>query len=478
VKATESSSDLNLSVNSVVSLSITNCDASDASSVVLSIDPTNAGVFKSACQNIAVAANTPGYSLSIKSSSTDLIYQNPTTLNPKPIVPSTTTGTITAPATLPNDSWGFAVEKQAGMTSNFDTTYTINNINNKYALLPTTDQTIYQTDKALGETPAPLSDFMAFYGAKLTLATVAGEYKTTITYSAIGETVPCQWDNSISFDDLNCMPTMQNFTTAECAIMEIYTNNGDNNKLITLTDIRNNQDYLVGKLADGNCWMLNNLKLGSLTNDITLTPADSNITANWVLPRVNANTSHLDGVPSPYALLSNDSLYVPGLPNSEETDINSSNFAGYYYNWCTTTAGTPETTCTISSVLPTDATQDICPAGWRIPIGVEDDLSKNEFSQLSAKMAGFADSQDPDYLNFYETFYSNFLYDGPFRGVLAGFYNPGDYLQGGSGTVWSSTHHQDISYLASALHFYDGLVWPAFGSGPRFNNISVRCLLK
>jgi hypothetical protein len=106
---------------------------------------------------------------------------------------------------LPNDSWGFAVEKQAGMTSNFDTIYTVNDANNKYALLPTSDQTIYETDKALGETPTPLSDFKSFYGAKLTLGTVAGEYKTTITYTAIGETVPCQWNSSISFDDAECV---------------------------------------------------------------------------------------------------------------------------------------------------------------------------------------------------------------------------------------------------------------------------------
>jgi uncharacterized protein (TIGR02145 family) len=75
-------------------------------------------------------------------------------------------------------------------SNNFDTAYTENNQNNRYALLPTTDQTIYQTEKALGETPAPLSDFKAYYGAKLTLATIAGEYKTTITYSAVGAEVP------------------------------------------------------------------------------------------------------------------------------------------------------------------------------------------------------------------------------------------------------------------------------------------------
>jgi hypothetical protein len=253
--------------------------------------------------------------LLVKSSSTDLLYQNPTSITPTPVVPSTNTGTIAAPAVRPIDSWGFAVENNG----NFDAAYTIDNQNNKYALLPTTDQTIYQTDKAVGETPAPLTDFKAYYAAKLTLATVAGEYKTTITYSAIGADIPPP-----------PKPSMQDFTTTKCAAMEVYTNNNDDDKLLTLTDSRNDQDYLVGKLADGNCWMLNNLKLGSLTEDMSLTPADTNITANWTLPQIDNSASDRYDTPHTYALLSNNGgYYNPDLPNSEETNINNQNFAGY-----------------------------------------------------------------------------------------------------------------------------------------------------
>jgi hypothetical protein len=42
----------------------------------------------------------------------------------------------------------------------------------------------------LGGSPAPLTSFRAYYGARLTLGTIAGEYKTTITYTAIGAEVP------------------------------------------------------------------------------------------------------------------------------------------------------------------------------------------------------------------------------------------------------------------------------------------------
>jgi hypothetical protein len=253
-QAESANSDLNLSINSVVSLSITNCDASNADTITINIDPTNAGVFKSACQNISVAANTPGYSLSIKSSSTDLIYQNPTTLNPKPIVPSTTTGTVAAPAVLPNDAWGFAIENNG----NFDTTYIINNQANTYALLPITDQTIYQTDLL----PAPLNDFRAYYGAKLTLATIAGTYKTTITYTAIGAEIPDP-----------PLPTMQAFAQDHplCDSTTWLTTE-------TLRDVRDDKTYRVRCMPTNSWWMIDNLDL-VLTDGLILTTDDTNVYA-------------------------------------------------------------------------------------------------------------------------------------------------------------------------------------------------------
>jgi uncharacterized protein (TIGR02145 family) len=458
-QATESSSDLNLSVNSVVSLSITNCDASDASSVVLNIDPTNAGVFKSACQNISVAANTPGYSLSIKSSSTDLIYQNPTTLNPKPIVPSTTTGTITAPAVLPNDSWGFAIEDQL----NFDTTYAIDNQANKYASLPTTDQTIYQTDKALGETPTPLSDFMAFYGAKLTLNTVAGEYKTTITYSAIGAEVPEPPP-----------PAMQDFTASKCASMKVYTNSSDDDRLLTLTDVRNGQEYLVGKLADGNCWMLNNLRI--TPQDVANATQSDNNTGVNVAVLAGASES---GAPDEQPSWKN--LYGAGY-GSDGSDITAEDNYGYLYSWCAATGGDPNT-CVTYNTKPSDATTSICPANWRLPTG--NYFPDGEFNQLNIAMFGDPSLTTSD--NFYDYAHAvNWQSNGAFRSTYsfdalyhAGY--AGEY-------IWSGTASGQTMGTADYLTFFvqiplpdpDGAnqIWFSDYEGWRSRQFAVRCLLK
>ncbi len=81
--------------------------------------------------------------------------------------------------------------------------------------------------------------------------------------------------------------TMQGMTQSYCQNnMTIY--DGSNpSAILTLTDARgSNQTYQVAKLADNNCWMLNNLKLGSTSGTTLLTPQDSNIASDFTLPQL------------------------------------------------------------------------------------------------------------------------------------------------------------------------------------------------
>jgi hypothetical protein len=142
-----------------------------------------------------------------QSGSNDLIYQNPTNLNLKPIIP-TTTSPIASPDFLANNTWGFAVPKnQAAYTTNipsvgnvnsssvgftseidaaaFDATYTENSPAGKYAAPPMHSKTIKQTNV---NTLADATTL--FYAAKVDLSQLAGDYKTTITYTALGEEIP------------------------------------------------------------------------------------------------------------------------------------------------------------------------------------------------------------------------------------------------------------------------------------------------
>jgi uncharacterized protein (TIGR02145 family) len=486
-QAAESSSDLNLSVNSVVSLSITNCDATDASSVTLNIDPTNAGVFSSACQNISVAANTPGYSLSIKSSSTDLLYQNPTTLNPAPVVPSTTTGTIASPAVLPNDTWGFAVEKQAGMTNGFDTSYTIDNQNNKYALLPTTDQTIYQTDKALGETPTPLSDFRAFYGAKLTLNTVAGEYKTTITYSAIGEIVPCASYPEISFEDPDCVSTLQDFKASTCRNMAV----GDT---VTLADARDGTLYRVRKFMNENpalseedrassvqCWMIDNLKLGNPESQmgILLTSADTdlNTISSFTLGANDTLGGDANQIFSPTSPNYTNNSAEPDYCKNGGMAYNSSlTGCGYYYSGYAVFA-------LENGSNTNNRPNSICPSGWRLPLQAR--YAVGDFSILNASMNSDGTVSSSGY--FTDSHVGNFSDPTKFSNVFAGYKHVGWSSQKAEYfsqryISWVVSSNVDSGYSNSQVFYIEvrtnDVLIPTYYASLVGDGLSVRCLLR
>jgi uncharacterized protein (TIGR02145 family) len=274
--------------------------------------------------------------------------------------------------------------------------------------------------------------------------------------------------------------TMQQMSQAYCASMTVY-NGSNSSAILTLNDPRNNQQYQIAKLADNNCWMLNNLKLGSTTSTIQLTPADTNIQANWTLPQINnadSVSSYYD-TPHLYSLISGDGKYDATKPNSQETDITSQNFAGNYYNWCAATAGGTASggsdTCTPKLTVPSDATGDICPVNWRLPRGGYYGTN-NEFSQLSAKMAGFADNQDSTYQSNYKDYYANWQFAGPFKGVLAGSRIGSSWeYQGGTGFFWSSLPNRGDSYGVLSLSINLASVNPG-GWFDRSRSFSVRCL--
>jgi uncharacterized protein (TIGR02145 family) len=498
VHAESTYSDLNLSINSVIALTLTNCDSSNPESIVLNIDPTANGAFKSTCQNINVVTNTPGYSLSVKAGNvTDgnsLLYQNPTTLSPKPTIPATSTGSFASPQVLPNDTWGYAIEKQTGMTNiNFDTTYTANNASNKYANLSITDQQLYETD----EFPAPITDFGAYYASKLTLNTTAGTYKTTITYTAIGAEIP-------PIPEIACVQGSRlkgNIGTMQSGNFPALTAVGDTG---IATDARDNQKYCIGLLADGNIWQLDNLKLelgvvnANATLDTTiLEPANSNVTSDTVVDfdwsNFNYYNSAHDGnfVTDGYLTRSGNSITTPpnldvwrqvdpsGAANCLNNTGNGANGetynpasktgCGYLYNFYTATAGTvPQSVTTVGTI----ASGSICPTNWKLPSTVYYDSGyklDNDFPFLSAKM------DDPTATTgTLSGNGQNWQPTGPFRGAFSGYWisYPSDY--GNRGQYWSSTVYNGNSA------YYIGLTSTGasmYNNYYRFWGQAVRCLV-
>ncbi|MBR0488405.1 hypothetical protein IJJ39_01885 [Candidatus Saccharibacteria bacterium] len=225
---------------------------------------------------------------------------------------------------------------------------------------------------------------------------------------------------------------MQNMTSSDCTTAAI-----------TVYDNRDQEAYLVQKLPDGKCWMLDNLRLGS-TSTIPLTTANSNTNGNWTLPASITSGFNSDNV----AQINVDSKDIVASTKYG----NGSGKIGVYYNYCAASAGT---ICVSGYNNYSSASYDICPKGWRMPTGG----SSGEYKALAT-----ACSSNPPYLRAaLSTPHSGYFKDSS---ALA---------QGSSGLFWSSTNSYPNSmytiYVNSSgadLASYDG----------RELGLSVRCVLK
>ena len=114
--------------------------------------------------------------------------------------------------------------------------------------------------------------------------------------------------------------------------------------------------------------MLDNLRLGSTTTSVTLTPANTNITSNRTLPistTTGFNTLTEQRINASVKNATSSRKYGSG-----------SGKKGVLYNYCAASAGT---ICSASNTA--NASQDICPKGWRLPTGT----SSGEYQNLYNK---------------------------------------------------------------------------------------------
>ncbi|MBO7132005.1 InlB B-repeat-containing protein [Candidatus Saccharibacteria bacterium] len=235
----------------------------------------------------------------------------------------------------------------------------------------------------------------------------------------------------------------------------------------TVKDSRDGSEYSVAKLADGNCWMLDNLMLD---------PTDSSVAANIDATNTNADDESLDcllgrttGCTSPHTTAAvavgsaspNNAHIIKSYKDTTTVHYGVNNGkTGIYYDSCTASAGTycfgyggevdvPDTLY--------DYGGDICPAGWHIPTGSS---SSGEFKSLYSA-------------------YSNSVgnISSPFALVLSGIYNT-DYQN-------PPQNRGDIMYLWTSTYGGFGKVYYA-GIGSRLSvtnsesnldiSMPVRCM--
>jgi len=251
--------------------------------------------------------------------------------------------------------------------------------------------------------------------------------------------------------------TMKDFTSVMCKSLDTYTgvNSG---AIVTLSDDRGGveRQYDVAKLADGKCWMLENLKLGSADHSIVLTPGDSNVGDDFILPQmVGAGSTTLY-----------DDAQVAG-PVPGDTGEGSTNY-GYLYNFAAATAGETRTSLAGGAA---EAPYSVCPRGWRLPSGGYG-ISANDFAILDQAFggAGVTNIDNPAWLT------TGWLSGGIFRGVLSGYYSGSFSYQQNRGQFWSRTVTTSTPTLAMILNLGETYMYIG-ASGDRVLGRSIRCIM-
>ncbi len=301
--------------------------------------------------------NSGGYSVYVGSNSSQL-KNGANVIDP---VASTTTY-----ANLPVNKWGYSFIK--GESSSNDTT----NYTAMPATLRSTPLDTNTNTSIKDETRTYTLSFAANIGADKP----AGIYTNQVTMSVVS--------SPLEISDLTGITNMQEMTSEICASSAEGTSK-------QLKDTRDGKYYWVSKLADGKCWMTQNLDL-DLSTSKALTPADSDVSSNWtpgfntasqatsstvnsgsqtetrswslgnyriVNPTVSSDCGHGKNT------LAQCSTQFTSLatPTTANGDTNAHYIVGNYYQWNTATAGTGGT------ITNGQASSSICPKGWRLPIG-------------------------------------------------------------------------------------------------------------
>ncbi|MBR2994778.1 hypothetical protein IKF32_02600 [Candidatus Saccharibacteria bacterium] len=267
-----------------------------------------------------------------------------------------------------------------------------------------------------------------------------------------------------------------------------------------LTDSRDNQTYAIAKLADGKCWMIENLRLetagsdnealsqgfgksttyGNFSGLATAETADfSNSTT--------ANSLYYSGTQSGTASINIGTTDNPPqrMPRYRNTNISSRASSptdntgamysyGNYYTWSAALANTihysgPTATDADGKTSETVNTS-ICPSGWRLPYGRDSGNGNTAggFYYLNYKINNNSNVTDATAVQKLRVYPNNFIYSGY-------AYDNSINSRSSNGRYWSST--AEGIYSAYFLFFRSGVsVGPGTSNNEKRIGYSLRCV--
>ena len=313
--------------------------------------------------------------------------------------------------------------------------------------------------------------------------------------------------------------TMQANASSVCSSLTQAPTNGTKTlaSVSALTDQRDNNTYAIAKLADGNCWMIENLRLEA---DATRGDTNRLLSQGYGTSTTYGNFSGLADPEAPWANFSTtaNSLYStdgtdntinigasyagnrfprynnynnqstsanrPQDPTTNSATNSTTNAGMYsygnYYTWHAAIADLTSNTTSNQSTTNTS----LCPAGWHLPKGGDkSNEANNEFWSLivnsinnGTNPANYESSTTPYYTgtpegsdasNSIRAYPNNFVCSGS---VYSGWVSS----RGESGFYWSST--ADAPTIAYYLGLDSSYVYPGTLYNYKYNGRTIRCV--
>ncbi|MBR3132272.1 hypothetical protein IKG33_02600, partial [Candidatus Saccharibacteria bacterium] len=289
-----------------------------------------------------------------------------------------------------------------------------------------------------------------------------------------------------------------------------------------LTDARDGNVYTVARLADGKCWMTENLRLNSENsynsslaqgyytypgsgtnfgsfiglansenaNFSTAAPTVANNATNSIYSSDGSTTIDISSYSYPY-------YRIPRYNNNHTNrslirDYNSSNTANYYhwygygnyYNWPAAVANTDYNASENSSLTTTS----LCPTDWKLPQGgnktrIESNNDNDFWTLIVTNLNGgtnpsnYSSSNNPYYSSSAGKTVSKLVRKFPNNFIYSGYWNSANPSSRSSlGYYWSSTLYSVST--AYSLYFGSSVVAPGSSNSysSKYYGLSVRCM--
>ena len=348
--------------------------------------------------------------------------------------------TGTNPTTVTLTGAGAGTLTATGKSSNFTITFKTSTASGINLCTETTSCTTYANNATL-QLPSGTYTYTIYgaYGSRQGFSswstTSGGSVGST---SAPATTFTVSGATTLTLNGTTTSTAIQNLSSSSCT-----------STASLVYDNRDNQTYTIQRLADGNCWMMTNLNLGATTLSTDLTSSNTNLSDTVTASTFNAWNRATSGNSSSYT--------APKFSPLNGADTTAAAPYGTLYNYC---AASARTICTDYGSNSSDASYDLCPAGWRLPTS----NTGGEFATLYANAS----------YNTINKMRKSVANGGAAFALAGSFYYSTPSRQGTYGYYWSSTRSDSTKMYLLLLGTSD--VKPS-DHYDRDLGYSIRCIL-